>query len=131
MTEVDSGMLETLELIKTLGLRTTYSCQGSQTSSAYILLPTSDAVRLEEILANGEAVNLFSDAWRLARYAIYVRKSDKVIHAIRHFEKVVDTGSAFEIRRLNDNLWGRRTCYRWPVEASPQLLLALRATRGG
>lgn len=130
--EVDEGMIDILNALKSLGIKTTFSCEDSM-GRAYILMPTSSAKRLERIFRRGNfststeaLVAKFHEGRRTSEFSLYFggdRGMD--LRARLLFVKKHSRRNIFRVERVCDNKWGFRTVYRWPAHVSPKVLAAL------
>lgn len=138
IVEVDKGMFDILEELKRLGVKTQFSCQGSQPYGAYVLADRYSFGRLLRKIyirrklgfysvEAKETVDRFLAGHRMHEFAIFADQGcdERYKVTLRKSEK---RDEQYSIEHSYSTFYGLRTSVRWPRRYSGAMLRLLRET---
>lgn len=126
-TEVDEGLVELLEALKSHGVRTQFSCEGGE-QHAYFVATHRTAIsllnKIRRLHRDGllskestELVNHFLSGYRMFQIAFYPRRSGEYqsFSFVREWGNKKKDGYSVELS-FQPIAWGRRITIRWPKD---------------
>lgn len=126
LVTVDEGLLDILEALRDLGIRTEYSCE-SDFGQAYVVMTGLSYRRFNKMLGRSKLNSKFRGGRRVWEFALFAQQGTNKFFDISMRRKGPYYG--FKVTHEWTNQWGFRTTYRWPTNYTHELRQLLKEMR--